>query len=83
MVLRDENEIRFINEMQNEPVDSKQVFDTDEFHYFDENGKTLDDFLRSLGYDVELYDVCDPALGKSMKKDDYSAIVILAKRKNP
>jgi predicted phage terminase large subunit-like protein len=82
MILRNENEISFMSEMQNEPMDPKRVvFHTDEFHYWDENFKTLDEFLRSL--DLEFFAGCDPALGKNMEKGDYSAIVVLARDKKP
>jgi len=82
MVMREENEYSFLSEMQNMPLDPKQiVFNIDEFHYWDENGRSLDDLLRSLGNDVEFYGACDPSLGENPTKGDFSSIVILARAK--
>ena len=82
MCMREDNEISFMSEMQNEPIDPKlAVFDTDEFHYWDANGKTIDELIKTIGPNIEFYAGCDLALGKSMERGDYSAIVILAKDK--
>lgn len=82
MVMREQNEYSFLSEMQNMPLDPKQIiFNTDDFHYWDDDGKSVDDLLKSLGSDVEFYGACDPSLGESPAKGDYSSIVILAKAK--
>lgn len=82
MCMREDNEISFMSEMQNEPIDPRlAVFDTDEFHYWDTNGRTIDELIKTIGPNIEFYAGCDLALGKSMERGDYSAIVILAKDK--
>ena len=83
MVMREENDISFLSEMQNQPLDPRKiVFNTDEFHYWDASGRSVEDLMHSLGKDVEFYGACDPSLGKDMAKGDYSAIVVLAKVTN-
>jgi predicted phage terminase large subunit-like protein len=83
MVMREQNEYSFLSEMQNMPLDPTQItFNIDEFHYWDENGRSLDDLLSSLGNDVEFYGACDPSLGESPTKGDYSSIIVLAKAKS-
>lgn len=82
MVMREQNEYSFLSEMQNMPLDPRQIiFNIDEFHYWDENGRSLDDLLMSLGNDAEFYGACDPSLGESATKGDFSSIIILAKAK--
>ena len=82
MCLREDNEISFMSEMQNEPIDHRlAIFKTDEFHYWDANGRTIDEHIKSIGANIEFYAGCDLALGKSLERGDYSAIVILAKDK--
>ncbi|MGD0573403.1 MAG: phage terminase large subunit [Sedimentisphaerales bacterium] len=82
MCMREQNGYSFLSEMQNMPLDPSRItFNTDEFHYWDENGRSLDDLLRSFGNDVEFYGACDPSLGESVNKGDFSAIIVLARVK--
>jgi len=83
MVMREENEISFLSEMQNQPLNPRKVmFNTDEFHYWDASGRSVDELINLLGKDVEFYGACDPSLGKDTTKGDFSAIIVLAKGVN-
>lgn len=82
MCMREDNEISFMSEMQNEPLDPWLiVFNIDELHYWDISGRTIDELIKFIGPNIEFYAGCDLALGKSLERGDYSAIVILAKDK--
>jgi len=70
----------FDSEMQNEPVDPKNCyFNLDEMHYWDDRFASEEELLRSFPKGYELYGACDPSLGKSKKRGDYSAIITIAK----
>lgn len=80
MKVREENDFSFMSELQNTPLNPKEcLIDTDKIVYWDHDSKSIDDLLRSLGGNVKYYIGCDPSLGLSTVKGDYSAIVVLAK----
>ena len=80
MKVREENDFSFMSELQNTPLNPKEcLIDTDKIVYWDHDDKSTDDLLRSLGGNVKFYIGCDPSLGLSTVKGDYSAIVVLAK----
>jgi len=80
MELRQDNELSFLSEFQNTPVNPKDcLLDIDSIVYWDTDGRSVDDLLRSLGNNVKFYGACDPSLGLSTVKGDYSAIIVLAK----
>jgi predicted phage terminase large subunit-like protein len=83
MVMREnDGYASFDSEKQNEPIDPKtQLFNPDEFHYWDDKYDTEEDLLNSLGEEVEFYLACDPSIGKRSKNGDYSAIILLARDK--
>jgi predicted phage terminase large subunit-like protein len=80
MKLNEENEYSFRSEMQNAPLDiSSLVFKVDEFHYWDERYRSVEDLLRDLGRNAEFYGACDPSLGADPFRGDYSAIIVLVR----
>jgi predicted phage terminase large subunit-like protein len=75
-----ENEISFLSEMQNLPRNPANcIFDIDKIVYWDQDGKSVDDLIKSIGDNVKIYIACDPSLGLDTVKGDPSAIVVLAK----
>jgi len=82
MVVREENEISFMSELQNSPLDSKEcLFNTDDLQYWTNTYPTVEDLLHALGDNAEFYGACDPSLGSQNLKGDYSAIIVLARDK--
>lgn len=82
MESKENDEISFISEMQNSPMDiSSMTFKPEEFHYWDKRYPYPEDLLRDLGVDAEFYGACDPSLGRDTAKGDYSAIIVLARKK--
>jgi len=80
MELRADNELSFLSEYQNSPVNPKEwLLDIDTIVYWDASNRSVDDLLKALGDNVKFYGACDPSLGMSTVKGDYSAIVVLAK----
>lgn len=80
MIAREENEISFMSELQNSPLDSKEcLFNTDELQYWMNTYPTVEDLLHALGDNAEFYGACDPSLGSQNLKGDYSAIIVLAR----
>ncbi|MBU1086889.1 MAG: phage terminase large subunit [Candidatus Omnitrophica bacterium] len=78
-----DNEYSFMSEMQNDPYDlSEYSFDVDNFQYWDSQYLSVDALLDYLGNDVYFIAACDPAVGKSLFKGDYSSIVVLACKGN-
>jgi len=73
------DEVSFMSEMQNEPKDlSEFALDVDKFHYWDERYACADDICQERG--IEFFAACDPSLGESSLKGDYSSIAIIAKK---
>ena len=79
MEMYNDNDFSFMSEMQNDPRNlSKHGFDVDGFSRWTDGYLTIDALLKSLGDGVRFYAACDPSMGKSMFRGDYSAIIILA-----
>ena len=78
MVLRErEGRASFQAEIQNEPLDPDEcIFAESRLHYWDEE---FDDeqALLAAHPDAYFYGACDPSLGRSKKRGDFTAIVIL------
>ncbi len=82
MIAREENELSFMSELQNSPLDSKIcIFNSDELHYWSSIYSCTENLLHALGDNAEFYGACDPSLGGQNLKGDYSAIVILVRDK--
>ncbi|MDD5079727.1 MAG: phage terminase large subunit [Candidatus Omnitrophica bacterium] len=82
MIAREENELSFMSELQNSPLDSKIcIFNADELHYWDGIYQCVENLLHALGDNAEFFGSCDPSLGGQNLKGDYSAIVILVRDK--
>ncbi len=80
MGIRQENELSFLSEFQNTPVNLRDcLLDIDNIVYWDTSERSVDDLLKSLGDNVRFYGACDPSLGLSTVKGDFSAIIVLAK----
>ncbi len=82
MIAREDNELSFMSELQNSPLDSKTcIFNTDELHYWDRVYSCTENLLHALDKNALFFASCDPSLGGQNLKGDYSAIVILARDK--
>jgi len=69
----------FTSEKQNEPVNEEDCrFDPEKFKYWDSTYADAKELLDSFNGDYVLVGACDPSVGLSKKKSDYSAIIILA-----
>ena len=69
MEMKEENEISFMSEMQNSPLDiSNMTFKPEDFHYWDKRYPYPEDLLRDLGANAEFYGACDPSLGRIWPK---------------
>jgi predicted phage terminase large subunit-like protein len=80
MIEREENEISFMSELQNSPLDSKEcIFNTNDLQYWTNTYHTIEDLLHALADNAEFYGACDPSLGSQNLKGDYSAIIVLAR----
>ena len=80
MEIRQENELSFLSEFQNTPVNLRDcLLDMDNIVYWDASERSIDELLKSLGDNVRFYGACDPSLGLSTVKGDFSAIIVLAK----
>lgn len=80
MVMREQDgHYSFDSEMQNEPVNPRECyFNLEEIHYWDDKFQTEQDLISALGDRLEFYGACDPSMGKSKKRGDYSAILTIA-----
>ena len=80
MEIRQENELSFLSEFQNTPVNLRDcLLDIDAIICWEAADRSVDDFLRLRGSNIKFYGGCDPSLGLSTVKGDFSAIIILAK----
>jgi predicted phage terminase large subunit-like protein len=80
MELNEDNPLSFMSEYQNTPTDFRVCpFQLEQFHYWSEAYPTLEQLLRTLGENVEFFLSCDPSVGESVTKGDYSAIIIIAR----
>jgi predicted phage terminase large subunit-like protein len=78
----EDNPLSFMSEFQNTPADHKICpFQLEQFHYWTDTYHTVEELLRALGEDVEFFLACDPSVGESVTKGDYSAIAIIARDK--
>ena len=82
MELNEDNPLSFMSELQNTPADYRVCpFQLDQFHYWTDTYRTTEELLRSMGEDAEFFLACDPSVGESVTKNDYSAIAIVARDK--
>ena len=82
MIAREENELSFMSELQNSPLDTRMcIFNADELHYWDNTYNCVENLLHAFGDNAEFYGACDPSLGGQNLKGDYSAIVIAMRDK--
>ena len=80
MLMREENIVSFMAEMQNDPVDlSARTFRADEYDYWTSIYRSEEDLLLNLGTNAEFFLACDPATGEAKGKGDYSALAIIAR----
>lgn len=80
MELNEDNPLSFMSEFQNTPVDYRVCpFQLNQFHYWTDAYRSSEELLRSLGEDVDYFLACDPSVGESVTKNDYSAIAIVAR----
>lgn len=77
-----EGEWSFDSEKQNEPVNSAEcTFNPDEFYYWDDRFASTEELLRAIGSEVDIYGACDPSLGNSSRRGDFSAIITVARHR--
>jgi len=80
MELYEDNPLSFMSEFQNTPVDYRTCpFQLDQFHYWTDAYRSVEELLRAIGEDVDFFLACDPSVGESVTKGDYSAIAIVAR----
>ncbi|MDD4957339.1 MAG: phage terminase large subunit [Candidatus Omnitrophica bacterium] len=81
MVMREqEGHVSFDAEMQNEPVNPKDcIFNLDDIHFWDDKFENEEELLASFQGDALFFGACDPSLGTSKRKGDFSAIITVAK----
>lgn len=82
MVLREcEGRASFQAEKQNEPLDPDEcIFAESRLHFWDEEFEDEQALLEAHP-GAYFYGACDPSLGRSKKRGDYTAIVILLQTK--
>jgi len=80
MVMREENKFAFMAEMQNSPMDiSTLIFHPDEYDRWTNSYRNEEELLHSLANNAQFFLACDPAVGESKGKGDFSAIVIIVR----
>jgi predicted phage terminase large subunit-like protein len=81
MLMREqEGSWSFDSEKQNDPVSrDKMRFNPEEFKYWSDQYRSLEELLVDCGSNLEFFGACDLSLG--CKDGDYSAIIILGKDK--
>lgn len=73
-----EGRYSFQAEKQNEPVDPDQcVFAEREIKFWDDDYADIEALIASNGSDVRYFGACDPSLGHSGRRGDYTAIVTI------
>jgi len=82
MVQREEEgHISFDSEMQNEPVNPRDcMFNQSDVHYWDDRFESDTDLIEHLKNNkvfTKVFAGCDPSLGKSNRRGDYSAIICI------
>lgn len=72
-----EGQASFDAEKQNEPLDPEQcLFSAESFRHWDQDGETFH-AMRKAGRYRRLVAACDPSLGKTTRRHDDTAIVVL------
>ncbi len=79
MVIRErEGRASFQSEKQNEPLDPEQcLFAEGSFHFWDDEYRDEQHLLATIGGDGYFFGTCDPSLGTSTRRGDFSAIIVL------
>lgn len=82
MVMQEEDKFAFMSEMQNSPIDlSMLTFHADEYDHWTGTYRSEEELLHNLANNAEFFLACDPAVGESQGKGDFSAIVIIVRDK--
>jgi len=82
MVTQEEDKFAFMCEMQNSPIDlSMLIFYADEYDHWTDTYRSEEELLHNLANNAEFFLACDPAVGESKGKGDFSAIVIIVRDK--
>ena len=77
-----EGQASFDSEKQNEPVDPEScIFNVNDFKYWDDEYKSVNELLAKLRGDSIIYGACDPSLGLQGKTRDDTAIITLLHHK--
>jgi len=77
-----EGSFSFDSEKQNDPTNIQDCrYNPDKFTYWDRDGRTVDDLLKSFNGDYTIIGACDPSVGTMKAGADPWAIVILAKHR--
>lgn len=72
----------FDSEKQNDPTNTKDSrYDPEKFSYWDKDYADVDQLIASFGSEYSIIAACDPSVGLTNNRADYSAIIILAKHK--
>jgi predicted phage terminase large subunit-like protein len=80
MECNEDDPLSFMSEYQNTPTDFRVCpFQLDQFHYWSDVYFAVEQLLRTMGENVEYFLACDPSVGESVIKGDYSAIAIVAR----
>ncbi len=83
MEQREAHEPSFYCELQNEPVNPRgNFFSMVDVVYWSDRYSSIEELMQTLGRYVEIYIACDPSLGQDTMRGDYSAIVVLARRRD-
>lgn len=78
----EDNPIQFNAEYQNEPLDPRALyFAPDLYQYWDNQFKTVDEFLLSMPNQLEFYGAWDPAFGNCKDRGDYNAITVVGRHR--
>lgn len=77
-----ENEIVFMSEYQNTPLDPATMpFHLDDYAYWTDIYRSVEELLCALGDNAEFFMGVDPSMADSVLKGDFSAIVVLVRDK--
>jgi predicted phage terminase large subunit-like protein len=74
-----EGRAAFDAEKQNEPLDPEEcLFKESLFRYWDDDYRDAGELLAKLGRNATIVGACDPSMGKSGGRGDFTALVTLA-----
>ncbi|MBU4252393.1 MAG: phage terminase large subunit [Candidatus Omnitrophica bacterium] len=80
MNMRDDDQISFSAEFQNEPIDIKTaLLRVDLAEYWNRHFKSFEELLHYLGDYADFYLACDPCTGLDVSRGDYCAIIVIAR----